>query len=488
MLYVQDFFCLLAVFFVYEILMKLTEMDRIYYLIIIALFAPFVLFSYKNLKNIHFKKPLVYTSRIKRLLFTMFLLNFGLLYLFFSFMFYFKIVFVLLLFALLAFVQCFVIIAANDINYFVEKLIYLHYVKKAKKQLKQLKQLKIIGITGSFGKTSCKFILTHLLKEKYFAICTPNSFNTPMGITKTILTALKPHHEIFVVEMGADKLNDINKICAIVKPDIAVLTSVGSQHLKTFKTLNNIVKTKYQIVENLNKDGIAVFNTANEICSELYEKTKNFNKIAVNIHNKESYCFATNISVGVDGCEFTVHVNKKRFKVTTKLLGEHNITNILLSVAVATHLGLSSAQIKKAIGTLQQVKSRLELIKLLNGAIILDDSFNSNPSGCEEALKVLHSFSDRHKIVITPGMVELGESEYAENFKFGAKMANVADTVYIVNHINKRALLEGLISGGFLESNIHYFETFNEAFSQIKQNFNKNHILLIENDLPDNYI
>lgn len=486
--YLQDFFYLLSLFFIYEILMKATQLNVIYYFIMLILFIVILLFSYKNIKSMAIKKPIVYTARVKRLLVTMYLTNFILSYLFFWLMFSLKYEFILLLFALLVFLQIIVVIFCNYANFGVEKIIYYYYIFKAKKLLKKYKHLKIIGITGSFGKTSCKFILTHILKEKYFAICTPNSFNTPMGITKTILTQLKKHHEIFVVEMGADKLNDINKICNFIKPEISILTSVGNQHLKTFKNINNIVKTKYQIVENTNVNGLAIFNTSNEICNNLFNQTKELNKISVNLNNEKSNCYATNVVVNANGSEFTAHINNKNFKLKTKLLGEHNITNILLSVAVADYLGLTASQIQKAVASLQQIKSRLELIKLLNGALILDDSFNSNPSGCQAALKVLSEFSDRYKIIITPGMVELGDFQYEENFKFGKQMSGVANSVYIVNNVNKKAIYEGLISSGFLQQNIHFYETFNQAFSQVKQNFNKNHILLIENDLPDNYI
>lgn len=376
------------------------------------------------------------------------------------------------------------LVFANWLNFPLEKAIYYYYILKAKQKLKQFPNLTVVAITGSYGKTSVKFFVTHLLKQKYFTLCTPNSYNTAMGITKTVLTALKPHHEVFVVEMGADHKNDIQKLCSIVKPNIAVLTAIGNQHLKTFKTLSNIANTKFQIMENLPPNGFGVFGCSSDVEQTCYEKF-NGNKVCV---GENGNYYAKNITVTEDGTSFQAVTPNGELELKTKLFGNLNVSNILFAIAVAQHLGVSNDDIVSSVATLNAVNHRLELVKLPNGNAILDDSFNSNPQGCLQALQVLKQFHGYQKIIITPGMVELSSRSYEENFLFGKAMAAVADDVYVVNQTNKDALYHGLLVGGFDQKNLFFFQQFSEAMEHIKQNQSLRHIILIENDLPDSYI
>lgn len=476
-------FALITPFCALVLVVKLSEK---FYILSGLIFIVFAFLTWQKNKSVVYKKPLVVTNRIKRLLVTFVLVNSLLVFLVYVLVTSTHFGFLILLICLVYMLQGLVLIAANAVVSPIEKSVNYHYILKAKNVIKQNKNLTIIGITGSYGKTSVKFILTQILKEKYFANCTPNSYNTLLGITKSVLSSLKPHHEMFVVEMGADHVNDIRKICKHIKPKIAILTSIGNQHLKTFKTQQNIIKTKYQIVENVESDGFSVFNVSNGFVKDLYDKTST-KKIGVSVNDKNADIFASNIKMSVEGLEFFVNYKTKRFKVKTKLLGEHNVINLLLCIAVALELGVEVSGIKKAVAQLSPTKSRLELVKLSNGAYILDDSFNSNPKGCDSAINVLKHFEDKIKIVLTPGMVELGVEQEQENYAFGAKLARVANVVYVVNKTNKDTIINGLIDNGFSKNNIKYFDNFILAFNDVKQILTNNHILLIENDLPDNY-
>ncbi len=363
----------------------------------------------------------------------------------------------------------------------IEKCIYLFYLNKSKSLLNKRGDLIKIGITGSFGKTSTKFMLQTILSEKYSVLATPNSFNTPMGISKTVLTDLKNNHQIFIMEMGANRVGDIKYLCRAFKPQIGMLTSIGKCHLETFKTPQNIISTKCELPENLYDSKLMVFN-GNDKNIVKYANKYRGNKIII---ADDGELYAENIVTSVKGTSFDVYYKQEYFLTAkTKLIGEHNVNNILLCVGVAIFLGLSKQQIIRGICKIESTKNRLELITNSKGVTFLNDSYNSNPNGCEVALKTLALFNGKNKIVITPGMVELGDDQYKENYKFGKQISKVANKVYIVNNVNKEALCNGLFDGNFDFNNLVKVSSFNKIdFAK----FTNDDVILIENDLPDNY-
>lgn len=367
-----------------------------------------------------------------------------------------------------------------------EKLNSKKYIFLAKKKLKKFPNLIKIGITGSYGKTSTKYILNTILSENYSVCISPHSFNTPMGITKVVLDYLKPNHDVLITEMGANQVGDIKYLCNIVEPEYGILTSVGNQHLATFGSLDNISKTKFELIESLSKEsGIAIFNGDNKNCMELYEKTQ-IKKYFSSTKDENAFVFAKNVSISSSGISFTLVVDGKETDCKTKLLGKHNLENILMCVALAYNLGLSLQQIKVGISKLEPINHRLEL-KRESGLVILDDSYNSNVDGSLCALEVLKLFDGGKKIVVTPGLVELGEKEREENVKFGKNIAKYANIVIIVNKTNKDAIYEGLQEEGFDEKQIFFAQSLIEARIILKRKAEVGDVVLFENDLPDNY-
>lgn len=366
-----------------------------------------------------------------------------------------------------------------------EILNHKKFISWAKKKLKKYPNLIKIGITGSVGKTSTKFILNSLLSEKYNVCMTPHSFNTPMGITKVVLDYLKPSHEVLITEMGAKQVGEIKYLCDIINPKYGILTSVGSQHLSTFGSLENIAKTKYELISSLPKDGIAVFNGDNEPSLPLYEKC-DIEKILVSTKDENVYARAKNVKISDKGINFDLCIGEESINCKTKLLGNHNLQNILMCAALAYKLGLTLEQIRIGIAKLNPINHRLEL-KKENGLIILDDSFNSSVEGSNSALDVLKLFKKGKKIVVTPGLVELGQMEKEANFNFGAKMAEVCDYAIIVNQVNKDSITEGLKSKDFEDEKIIYALSLLDAKLKIKELAKAGDIILFENDLPDNY-
>ena len=356
------------------------------------------------------KKPLVYTARAKRLMFWN-LITLA----FLEVMFLDEIrqstitvmveMIRIVAYSIFTFLLPVNMIISNLFAYPTERFIGDIYVDLAKLKLrrKSYKKLIKIGITGSYGKTSTKFILSTILSEKYNVLATPESYNTTMGNVKVIRKMLKPEHEVFISEMGARYRFDIQEICDLVRPKIAMITSIGPQHLETFKNIENIVKTKAELLVSLPSDGVVFLPNDDSHCLKLYNKEKR-EKYIYGVNDKHADVYAKDIKFNADGISFTAVTKNGDIKCVSKLLGEHNIQNILGCIAIAVYLGLSNEQIANGIKKLEPIPHRLQLLPSSNGSIVIDDAFNSNPVGSKAALDVIKKFDGR-KIIITPGMV-----------------------------------------------------------------------------------
>ena len=367
----------------------------------------------------------------------------------------------------------------------LEKAISEMYFRDARRILDSRKDLIRIGITGSWGKTSVKFILGTILEEKYHTLVTPASFNTPMGVTKVIRSSLEPGHRVFVAEMGARHVGDIKEMCRLVHPRYGVLTSVGPQHLDTFKTVERVARTKYELIDAVPEDGHCFFSDDGGICRDLYEQTHKPKTLAGTDPDRDDL-WAEEISVTQHGSTFMLCTRSGRIPCSTRMLGELNIRNILLCASVALELGMTPDQIVRGISRIEPVEHRLQLIENPGGITIIDDAFNSNIRGAEQAFSVLKSFSST-RIVITPGMVELGSAEHEMNRRFGEMMASACDIAILVGKKRCESIRNGLIAAGFPEGNIHIAESLDAASEYMRSVVQPGDTVLFENDLPDNY-
>ena len=214
--------------------------------------------AWKEFRTVY-KKPIVYTMRVKRLFLTAAILTAA-------------VIGAALVFipdyapavALALLVMPIVMLAANLVNKPLEAAIARWYYNDAKRILRSMPDLKIIGVTGSFGKTSTKHYLYRILSERYNVLMTPGNFNTTLGVIRTVRERLKPHHQIFIVEMGAKQVGDIKEICDLVHPTIGVVTAVGEMHLETFGSVENVLRTKFELIDSLPADGLGVINMDSE--------------------------------------------------------------------------------------------------------------------------------------------------------------------------------------------------------------------------------
>ena len=367
----------------------------------------------------------------------------------------------------------------------IEYCVKMWYFNDAKKKLAARSDILKMAITGSYGKTSTKFILGTLLAEKYNTLFTPGSFNTPMGVTRVIREQLKDEHEVFIAEMGARYKGDIAELCRLVQPQYGIITSVGKQHLETFGSFENVVSTKAELLRALPEDGCAFLNGDNAACREMYESLGLKEKYLFGIEGEGLYMCAEDIEVGEFGSRFTLRcADGESVRCTTKLLGCHNILNITGAAAAAYRMGLSMTEIAAGVQKLEPVEHRLQLIQ--GPVTVIDDAFNANPEGAKCALSVLREFKGR-RIVITPGMIELGAEEEKLNRDMGRTMADCVDIAILVGKKHVEPIREGLLENGFNEDYIVRVNTLTEASEILPKYTTPGCVVLFENDLPDNF-
>lgn len=363
----------------------------------------------------------------------------------------------------------------------IEKAIAKGYVRQAKKILAADKNLTVLGITGSYGKTSTKFIVKRILDESFNVLATPGSFNTPMGVVRTVREHMRPTTNLFVCEMGAKKRGDIKEICDIAHPQIGIITSVGPQHLDTFGSIDAVADTKFELADAANE---VFLNFDNEI---IRSRAEGYNYTSYGT-TPDCDVYAENIQYGSFGASFNVICDGTCIPVITRLLGRHNVLNITAGVAVAKRLGISDSAIEYAASRLTPTEHRLELKSFVCGSLMIDDAYNANPEGCLEAVNVLSSFEGKKKIIVTPGLVELGEREYECNYNLGLAAAEKCDIIILVGKERSIPLKKAAEDKGFPEDRIFVVSQFAEAVEIIKTMADKDTVTLVENDLPDNYL
>lgn len=427
-------------------------------------------------------KPLVFTARVKRMMTTnaLLLAAAGALSVFVSSYFL----------ALMIALACFTpltAVAVITINEPAEALVRRRFINDAKRILREHKPMTIIGVTGSFGKTSTKYALARILSEKYNVALTPGSFNTPLGVVRTVREKLKPADDVFIVEMGAKNVGDIREICDIVHPDECLITSVGPQHLDTFGSIENVARTKFELADAVAEKGGRIYVAAD---SEEADKKAAASGYRCLRYGSKADCDFVLSDIKSDRCgaAFTVTAGERTLALKTRLLGAFNIQNIAGAVAVALDLGVSERDIAYAVASLEPVSHRLELKPFINGSVLIDDAYNSNPTGCMEAVNVLATFDDFRRIIVTPGLVELGDKEFEYNFALGEKAAEKCSDIILVGEERAKPIADGVrASGRFDKEHLHIVKTFKDAMSLLSTMTDSRTAVLFENDLPDNY-
>lgn len=367
----------------------------------------------------------------------------------------------------------------------IEKNIQNGFKRKARKKLASMPNLKVIALTGSYGKTSTKYMVRDLLKERYSVCSTPGSYNTPMGICKVINNDLQSHHQILILEMGARYKGNIQELCDIAQPDISIITNVGLAHLETFGSQEVIASEKGKLVNNLEKGGVAILNADDPLVNIMGSGREDIKRIQVGLSSGEIK--AGEIAYNTSGSRFEVFFEEEKEVFQTRLLGAHNIQNMLLAIGAAYHLGIRPKTMAIAAKNIEPVEHRLEL-KQQGDLFIIDDAFNSNPVGAKNAVEILGQFKTGRRIIITPGMVELGDLEYEENKKFGKAIAEAKlDLIVLVGEERAKPIQEGISESSDFMENVKVASSLFEANDIVRDFVKAGDVILYENDLPDVY-
>ena len=458
----KTFYFLLS-FSVYVFCLFINNPIKILFVSLLLIIQTSLLFEKGNLKL---------TSRVKRFLFINFFFS--------TFLFLIPINKLVLLSTISTFYYIY-LICTHLLSCFIENMIMNYYIKDAKRIITNI---KVIGITGSYGKTSCKNILYDLLSTSCNVSKTPKSFNNKVGIVKSIRENVQSHDDYFISEYGVDKKGGLDKLLKIVKPNISWITEIGPQHLLTFKSIENIKNEKIKLATILDKFEFAIINNDNNYLKEEIPNLK-CNVITYGIKN-ESCVSAKNIIMNNKGSSFDLYIDNKKCKnIKIKLLGEHNILNVLGAIAVLKCIDFNLSKIDVFAKLIKPIEHRLELTNL-QGVKIIDDSFNSNEVGFKKAIDVL-SLMKEEKYVITPGIIEQGKNSEIINYELGKYMATKIDFAILVEE-NANILKKGLLSNSFDEKKIIIKNNFYDAWEFVKSINSNNKIFLIENDLPSIYL
>jgi UDP-N-acetylmuramoyl-tripeptide--D-alanyl-D-alanine ligase len=369
----------------------------------------------------------------------------------------------------------------------VEVAIQHRFKRRAKRRLARRPDLRIVAVTGSYGKTSVKFAIAEILRQRLNVLATPGSYNTPMGLCKVINEQLRPAHQVLILEMGARKPGDIAELCQLATPDIGVVTNVGIAHLETMGSVEGIEREKGALPACVPRDGAVILNADDPRVRGMTARTK-ADAVFVSAQGYgDASVSVSDVSVGSNGTSFRVTDSSgSDCLFETALLGDHNVMNIALGVAVGQTFGLTMRQMAHAVRRLRPVPHRLEL-KREGETMIIDDSFNSNPVGARSAVEVLGRFRGGRRIVVTPGMIELGERQWQENFALGRCIADNVDVAILVGKKQTEPIRAGLEDAGFASERVVTVGSLFEARDHLSATLRPGDTVLFENDLPDQY-
>jgi len=367
----------------------------------------------------------------------------------------------------------------------IEAYVHRHFIKLAKKKLAQMPDLTVIAITGSYGKTSTKFMIRDLLRERYAVCSTPGSYNTPMGICKVINNDLKAFHQVLVLEMGARYEGNIDELCDIAEPNISVVTNVGIAHLETFGSQDAIARTKSTLVQRTKPHGKTILNADDERVAAMADLRSDLEITTAGL--KAGQIRAGDIQYGPEGMQFDVTAGEESKTFKMKILGSHNVQNMLLAIGVGKAMGLRLTTMSVAAKDIKPVEHRLEL-KRQGNITVIDDAFNSNPVGAKNAVETLKEFQTGRRIIITPGMIELGELQQKKNYEFGEQIGRAnLDLVILVGRTQTTAIKEGIASTGFDMDKVTTARSLYDANRTMQNYAKEGDVVLYENDLPDSF-
>jgi UDP-N-acetylmuramoyl-tripeptide--D-alanyl-D-alanine ligase len=381
--------------------------------------------------------------------------------------------------------------AANLLLRPVQNLDNARFERRARRKLAEIEPL-VIGITGSYGKTTTKGCVAQVADLLGPTLPTPASFNSYLGVIRTINENLRANHRTFVVEMGAYRRGDIAELCDLVEPKIGILTAIGPAHLERFGSLDETERAKGELGEALPGDGTFITRADDERCRRAAERTPAAVRLFSPEPHPDAVAWAEDLHLRDGRSHFELCLKRgaetARAPVKARLLGKHNVANLLAAALVGSELGLAPEQIARALGQVAPPEHRLStIVNRAAGIVVIDDAYNANPSGAQAALEVLATHPGQRRVLVTPGMVELGDRQDAENERFGAAAAEVCDVVVLVGEEQTAPIRRGLEGAGFPAAGLRVVADSGGAQQLLAESSRAGDVILFENDLPDLY-
>jgi UDP-N-acetylmuramoyl-tripeptide--D-alanyl-D-alanine ligase len=380
----------------------------------------------------------------------------------------------------------YLIALANLALYPLEESTRRKFQAQASRKLQEMKP-RIIAITGSAGKTTTKDMVSHMLAARFRVLKTPSSFNTPMGISRTVNDSLE-HHDFFVVEMGAYQKGEIEKLCRLVGgSDISVITTVNPQHLERFGSLEKTAEAKFEIVEGLKPGGTAVLNFDIPAIREHAALHPSVEQLTFGFQSQDVALRGADVLEMEGGLQLKVVYQGQTVTVRTQLLGRHNAGNVLAAIGVGLVCGLELEYMAAAVRQFHSPEHRLQPMKLANGVTVLDDGYNANPVGIIGALEVLSSYAPRRRILVTPGLIEMGNEKGKYHADIGRAAARTCDVAILVGPKQTADIKAALLETGFPGEAIHVVTSFDGAQAVLATIGRNDDVILYANDLPDQF-
>lgn len=381
----------------------------------------------------------------------------------------------------------YVLLLANRLLRPVEAGVNRRFVTRARETLSRVSPLTI-GITGSYGKTTTKFCVGAVLSADRPTLVTPASFNSYLGVVRAVNEGLKPEHEAFVAEMGMFRRGDIAELCELTHPSIGVITAIGPMHLERLGSIEQIAAAKAELAQALPPDGHLVTNADDHRCLAIAGEAR-VPVTLFGVEGADATVRATGIAFAKGRTEFDLHLpGAEAVHVSAQLLGRHNVSNLLAAAAVGHVVGIAPDRIVEGLERVQAPEHRLSPIHNRAARIlVIDDAYNSNPDGAAAALEVLREHEAGRRLLVTPGMVELGDVEQELNRRFGEQAAAICDHVVLVGPKRTVPIREGLLSAGMSAERVHVVGDIGAATALLGSLTRAGDVILFENDLPDTY-